>query len=147
MFKNILVPTDGSEISHQMAQHAVTFARDIGAKITAFYAKPEYPVVFYGEGVLIDPATPEKYASMMEERANEYLGHIEKMCAEASVPFSGRSTVSDTPYKAIINAADDAQCDLIFMASHGRRGLSAILLGSETSRVLTHTSIPVLVYR
>ena len=147
MFKHILVPTDGSALSQKTAARAVSFAKEAGARITVFYAKPEYPVTYYGEGALIDPTTPEKFAELMDKQAGEYLGKVTALCAEAGVPCSTATATSDVPYEAIIAAAEAAGCDLIFMASHGRRGISALLLGSETHKVLTHTSIPVLVYR
>ena len=147
MFKHILVPTDGSELSQKTAARAVTFAREAGAKVTAFYAKPEYPVTYYGEGALIDPTTPEKFAELMDKQASEYLGKVARLCEESGVACATVTATSDVPYEAIIEAAEAAGCDLIFMASHGRRGISALLLGSETHKVLTHTTIPVLVYR
>ena len=147
MFKHILIPTDGSELSRQTAQRAVSFAKEAGASVTVFFAKPEYPITYYGEGALIDPTTPEKFANLMSEQAAGYLGEIEKICADAGVPCKVASSTSDVPYEAIIEAAETAGCDLIFMASHGRRGFSAMLLGSETNKVLTHSKIPVLVYR
>lgn len=147
MFKHIFVPTDGSELSQATVQRAVTFAREAGARITAFFAKPEYPIAYFGEGALIDPTTPEKFAEMAEQQATEYLGEVSRLCAEAGVPCSTVSATSDIPYEAIIEAAEKAECDLIFMASHGRRGFSGFLLGSETNKVLTHSKIPVLVYR
>ncbi len=147
MFKHILVPTDGSQLSQETTRRAVTFAQEAGARVTAFYAKPEYPVTYYGEGALIDPMTPEKFAEMAEEQAEEILGFVEKLCQDAGVSCAKLSLTSDIPYEAIIEAATRSGCDLIFMSSHGRRGISALLLGSETHKVLTHTKIPVLVYR
>jgi len=147
MFKQILVPTDGSELSRETARRAVSFAREAGARITAFYAKPEYPVSYYGEGALIDPTTPEKFAELAERQATETLDFVVQLCESAGVPVDRLSMTSDIPYQAIIDAATEAGCDLIFMASHGRRGFSALLLGSETNKVLTHSKIPVLVYR
>lgn len=147
MFKHILVPTDGSELSQATAERAVSFAKEAGARITAFYSKPEYPIAYFGEGALIDPTTPEKFAELSEQQSTEYLGMVEKLCAEAGVPCSKLSVTSDVPYEAIIEAAETTGCDLIFMASHGRRGISGFLLGSETNKVLTHSKVPVLVYR
>lgn len=147
MFKHILVPTDGSELSADTVSKAVNFARETGAKITFFYAKPDYPVAFYGEGALIDPTTPEKFAAMADKQAQDILSAAQKVAAAAGVPCAGDSSTSDVPYEAIIAAATDKGCDLIFMASHGRRGLSGLLLGSETQKVLTHSKTPVLVYR
>jgi nucleotide-binding universal stress UspA family protein len=147
MFKHILVPTDGSELSQDTIKRAVTFAREAGARITAFFAKPEYPVTYFGEGALIDPTTPEKFSEMAEQQAREVLDFVQKECEEAGVPCQGVSATSDVPYEAIISTAEAQGCDLIFMASHGRRGISGLLLGSETNKVLTHSKIPVLVYR
>lgn len=147
MFKHILVPTDGSEFSTTTVQRALTFAREAGAKVTFYFAKPDYPIAFYGEGALIDPTTPEKFAEMADSQANRILNEASALAKEAGVECFISSTVSDVPYTGIIAAADAAACDLIFMASHGRRGLAALLLGSETQKVLTHSKIPVLVYR
>ena len=147
MFKHILVPTDGSALSADTVKKAVDFARETGAKITFFYAKPDYPVAFYGEGALIDPTTPEKFAEMAEKQAKEILDAAQALAATAGVPCATVSATSDAPYQAIIDAASANGCDLIFMASHGRRGLSGLLLGSETQKVLTHSKVPVLVYR
>jgi len=147
MFKHLLVPTDGSALSTDTARRAVIFAKEDGARITFFFAKPEYPVAFYGEGALIDPTTPEKFADMADKQAKEILSQCEVLAAEAGVACDSMTSISDVPYRAIIDAASSAGCDLIFMASHGRRGISGLLLGSETQKVLTHSTIPVLVYR
>lgn len=147
MFKHLLVPTDGSSLSTEAVKHAISFAKEAGAKITFFFAKPDYPVAFYGEGALIDPTTPEKFAEIADRQAREILAQAEKMARDAGIEAKCASTVSDVPYRAIIDAAQAAGCDLIFMASHGRRGFSGLLLGSETQKVLTHSTIPVLIYR
>ena len=147
MFKHILVPTDGSELSREAVRRAVAFAKEAGARVTAFYAKPEYPVTYYGEGALIDPTTPEKFAELAEQQARQVLDFVVQACDVAGVACTTLSLTSDVPYEAIIQAAEQSGCDLIFMASHGRRGFSGLLLGSETNKVLTHSKVPVLVYR
>lgn len=147
MFKHILVPTDGSELSQNTIERAVTFAKEAGARLTAFYAKPGYPVIYYGEGALIDTTSPEQFAELAEEQAAKILTQAEELCRKEGVPYAGVTLTCDVPYEGIIQAATEAGCDLIFMASHGRRGFSDILLGSETHKVLTHSTIPVLVYR
>lgn len=147
MFKHILIPTDGSELSRATAARAVSFAKENGAQVTVFFAKPEYPIAYFGEGALIDPTTPEKFAELADQQAAEYLGEVQKLCAENGVECTIVSATSDIPYEAIIEAAEKSGADLIFMASHGRRGISGLLLGSETNKVLTHSKIPVLVYR
>jgi nucleotide-binding universal stress UspA family protein len=147
MFRHILVPTDGSEFSQETVRRAVAFAKETGATITAFYAKPEYPVTYYGEGVLIDTTSPEKFAELAEVQAQEILDSVAGLCQEAGVPCNRATATSDVPHEVIVEAATANDCDLIFMASHGRRGLTSLLLGSETQKVLTLSTIPVLVYR
>ena len=147
MFKHILVPTDGSPLSSDTVKRAIAFARETGARVTFFLAKPDYPVAFYGEGALIDPTTPDKFAEMADKQAQEILAAHEASAKAEGVASASLSSVSDIPYEAIIAAAETSGADLIFMASHGRRGLTGLLLGSETQKVLTHSRIPVLVYR
>jgi nucleotide-binding universal stress UspA family protein len=147
MFKHILVPTDGSQLSFETAKKAVDFAKECNARITFFFAKPDYPIAFYGEGALIDPTTPEKFSEMADRQGAEILAQVRSIGEFVGVVCDTRSAVSDVPYQAIIDVADECSCDLIFMASHGRRGISGLLLGSETQKVLTHSTIPVLVFR
>lgn len=147
MFKHILVPTDGSALSEGAVRRAVTFAREAGARITAFYAKPEAPLAQYIEGIQVDKLIQEQYDKAAEQQAKTILGFVEGLCRDAGVACTTAEASSDSPYEAIIEAANANGCDLIFMASHGRRGISGLLLGSETSKVLTHSKIPVLVFR
>lgn len=147
MFKHILVPTDGSQLSTDTVKRAIVFAKETGARITFFFSKPDYPVAFYGEGALIDPTTPEKFAEMADRQASEILAACENQAKAENVECATLATTNEVPYEAIIDAADRSGCDLIFMASHGRRGISGLLLGSETQKVLTHSKVPVLVYR
>ena len=147
MFKHILVPTDGSPLSSDTVKRAIAFAKETSAMITFFFAKPDYPVAFYGEGALIDPTTPDRFAEMAEQQAREILAAHESAAKAEGVACGSMSSVSDLPYEAIIAGAETVGADLIFMASHGRRGISGLLLGSETQKVLTHSKIPVLVYR
>lgn len=147
MFKRILVPTDGSQFSQDTARRAVALARESGASIFAFYAKAHCPVAYYNEGLAVNSALPDRFDELTEGEAQKALGFIEDLCQEAGVKCAKLSVINDVVYAAIIDAATQNDCDLIFMASHGRRGLSALVLGSETHKVLTHTRIPVLVYR
>ena len=147
VFKHLLVPTDGSELSSMAVANAVGFAKESGAKITFLYAKPDYPIAFYGEGALIDPTTPEKFAQHAEAQAQQVLSRCTDKAREVGIECMSVSVTNDVPYEAIIDTAHSSGCDLIFMASHGRRGLKGLLLGSETQKVLTHSTIPVLVYR
>ena len=147
MFKNILLPTDGSQFSEETAKCAVSFAKEAGARITVFYVKQDYPVCYGSDGYLFDSDPPGRFVEIGEKEAREIVGLVEKLCAEAGVKCSTVIHANENIYKAIIEAATQNSCDLIFMASHGRRGVSALLLGSETNKVLTHSKIPVLVYR
>lgn len=147
MFKHILVPVDGSQLSDNTADRAISFARENQAKITFLFVKPEYPLAFYGEGALIDPTTPERFAEMADEQAKDILDKAETKAQAQGVTVASLSLTNSAPWEGIIAAAAQAGVDLIFMASHGRRGISGLLLGSETQKVLTHSKIPVLVYR
>lgn len=147
MFKHILVPTDGSALSESTVARAVSFARDAGARITFFYAQPDFPMPIYGEGALIDPTTPEQFAKSAALEAERILEGAKGVADASGVLADTDTLVNEVTYEAIIDAAERHGCDLIFMASHGRRGIAGLLLGSETQKVLTHSKTPVLVYR
>lgn len=147
MFKHLLVPTDGSELSVATVDRAIGFAKEAGARVTFFYAQPDFPMPIYGEGALIDPTTPEQFAKGAAQEAARILDAARGKAEAVEVVCDTDTVVSEVPYEAIIEAAERHACDLIFMASHGRRGLASLLLGSETHKVLTHSKIPVLVYR
>ena len=147
MFKHILVPTDGSALSESTVSRAVTFARSSGARITFFYSQPDFPMPIYGEGALIDPTTPEQFSRSAAAEAQSILAKAKAIADADGVVAATDTVVNEVPYQAVIDAADRHGCDLIFMASHGRRGIAGFLLGSETQKVLTHSKTPVLVYR
>lgn len=147
MFKHLLVPTDGSELSQSTVTRAIAFAKDAGARITFFYAQPDFPLPIFGEGALIDPASPEQFAQAAQKEADTILTTAMSLAKASGVPASVDTVISEIPYKGIIESASRNGCDLIFMASHGRKGLAGLILGSETQKVLTHSTLPVLVYR
>jgi len=147
MFKNILVPTDGSEFSQSTIRRAVSFAKEAGARITAFNVKPPHTEIYWAKGAYVHLPKDDEIERLSEQEAQEMLGFVEKLCQDAGVSCKKQTATSGTIYEAIIDAAKQNDCDLIFMASHGRRGLNALILGSETNKVLTHSKIPVLVYR
>ncbi len=148
MFKNILVPVDGSELSDAAVTRACSFAREASARLTFYYAKPGYfPASIAGEALFNDVENYNTYLAAMEKQAESILRKAAKVAVDAGVPADTVSEEYDTPHEGIIAAAEGRGCDLIFMASHGRRGVGALLLGSETNKVLTHCKIPVLVYR
>lgn len=147
MFKHILVPTDGSTLSLRAAKHAVRLAMVHGARITAFYAAPEYHANIAGDYLPANFVSLEVFKKQIKKTANRYLDQIKKLAAVGGVACSGLYASDDLPYQAIIKAAKQRKCDLIFMASHGRSGIAGLLIGSETHKVLTHCKLPVLVYR
>jgi nucleotide-binding universal stress UspA family protein len=147
MFKHILVPTDGSKLSAKAAKQAVNLAKALGARITGFYAAPPYSSTYYSDGHILRAPSAAAQAEFALEHARKCLSAIEVEAEVEKVPCEVFHVVSDSPYKAIIDAAKKKKCDLIFMASHGRRGLSGLVLGSETQKVLPHSKIPVLVCR
>lgn len=147
MFKNILVPTDGSKRSMATMNKAVEYAKSTGARLVFFYAKPDPRFELYGETMLVDPRALENFGSMAEEHAQKVLATCTSLAQAEGVASTAVTTSASAVFEAIIAAANASNCDLIFMASHGRRGVAALLLGSETQKVLTHSTIPVLVFR
>lgn len=147
MFKHLLVPTDGSPLSQEAVTRAISFAREAGARITFFCAEKWMPKMYYGMGAIFDPHMPAELHKSADDTAHAILDAAEQEAQAAGVACSKLALASDQPYLAIIEAARRQDCDLIFMASHGRRGVGALLLGSETQKVLSHSTIPVLVHR
>lgn len=137
MFKRIMVPTDGSPASTAAVNAAVGFAQGTGARVVGLHVIPLRPLFSHMLGVLAAPGN--------RQLADGYLGYLELRAAQAGVPASVLTRNSDTPWEEIIRAARDLLCDLVVMGSHGRGGAAALLLGSQTQAVLTHSAIPVLV--
>ncbi|AOZ06824.1 universal stress protein [Cupriavidus malaysiensis] len=144
MFKHILLPTDGSELSKKAINGGLELAKAIGARVTAYVCLEEYPYTPFSEIVV---EAPQAFKDRIENQARLYLKEVETAAAAAGIPFDSDMTTFAVPYLGIIDAAERHGCDVILMASHGRRGLSGLLLGSETQKVLTHSEIPVIVYR
>jgi nucleotide-binding universal stress UspA family protein len=147
MFKHILIPTDGSELSNRAVAAGIELAKKARAKVTGLFVAPPPTPVLYDKFMPVGYMTPDDHAELIRRTASEYLGVIEKAAKEAGVAVECVTVTSDFPADEIVKAADERNVDLIFMASHGRRGVKAVLLGSETQKVLTHTTRPVLVYR
>ena len=145
MYKHLLLPTDGSPLSEEAVRRGVQFARQLGAKVTGFYAMPEFLRVSYTMAMVEN--SKDIFGSQARERAEKVLETVKRIAVEEGVECDTVSVVSDAPYEAIIQTATERGCDLILMASHGRRGIQGFLLGSETNKVLTHSKIPVLVHR
>ena len=148
MFKHILIPTDGSKLASESALAGVRLAKALGARVTAFFAAPPATPIIFKSMLPVGYATPEEHEAMTRKAAASYLGAIEKAAKAAGVRCETASVTSDFPAEAILAAAKKGRCDLVFMASHGRRGLRrSSLLGSETQKVLSESPLPVLVYR
>lgn len=147
MYKEVLIPTDGSSLSGHAVAHGVALAKATGARVTGLFVAPApTPVVF--EGMMpVAYMQPDEHARLTAQAAERFLGAIEKAAQKAGVPFEGVTVAGEFPAEAILDIASRRKCDLIVMASHGRRGLAGVLLGSETQKVLTHAKVPVLVCR
>jgi len=146
MFKNILIPTDGSELSQSAVRAAVDLAKTHQARITGIHVIPDYHLLIAYEGAF-DPVTEERIEEEAKTRAQIYLEYVRKAAEESGVQCDTVCETGDHPHDAIIKTAHARKCDLIVMTSHGRKGLAAMLLGSETRKVLTHARVPVLVVR
>ena len=149
MFRHILFPTDGSPISQRAAKFAVELARSSGAKLTAVHTIPRFSPPAFGEGMLPYPElySPEEYKRITEKAAQEMLAKVEAAAKKSGVACDTAILDAAAPWKGIVDAAQKRRCDVIVMASHGRRGLEGLVLGSETHKVLTHSKTPVLVCR
>ena len=147
MYKNLLVATDGSKLSDKALAQAIGLAQAVGATLTIFYAAPDYPMPAYADGVVYEPVSRKEYAKLAAEDAQKILGKAATKAEAAGLVSKTAYAIASAPWEAILAAAKKHKCDAIVMASHGRRGISAVLLGSETQKVLTHTKLPVIVVR
>ncbi len=145
MFKHVLIPTDGSDLSRKALLYGVQLAKESNAKVTVLTVRPPYVI---GSMDMIGVVGSQDEFEAETQRYADYALTQARMAGEsAGVEIETVQDVGDQPFRAIIDCAKAHGCDLIVMASHGRRGVSALLLGSETVKVLTHSSVPVLVYR
>ena len=145
MFKHILLPTDGSALSKMAVQQGVALAKALGARVTGLHVSPEFHVVTYRAEMLED--TENQYMQDSQRYAAEVLAEVQREAQASGVACETVVVVSDHPHEAIIRTAAERGCDLIAMASHGRKGITGFLLGSETQKVLVHSDKPVLVLR
>jgi nucleotide-binding universal stress UspA family protein len=145
VFKHVLLPTDGTDHGVQAVTRGIEFARSVGARVTGLHVMTPF-YLYTLDGVLVGD-TEEDYERENRARAEQYLAEITTAAEKAAVPCEVTSVTADHPWREIIHVAQERGCDVIFMASHGRSGMAALLLGSETMKVLTHAKIPVLVYR
>jgi nucleotide-binding universal stress UspA family protein len=147
MFKRILMPTDGSKLSRAALKAAIGLAKDTGAVLHVLNVQPPYMPPVIAEVPMANIYSPQDHEMAVAKSAGKILAEAERLAAAGGVRIKTQYVLEPSPYEAIIRAARRAKCDLIVMASHGRRGLSGFLLGSETQKVLTHCKIPVLVHR
>ena len=150
MYKHILIPTDGSKLSNQAVTTGLKFAKSVNAKVTCLFVLPHFRTLQEGdEGsrAKINKLTESLHKEEDEAIARKVLAPVEKLANDQGIPCTAVHVSSNLPYQAIIDTAKKNRCDLILMASHGRSGVQAVLLGSETTKVLTHAKIPVLVVR
>lgn len=145
MYRHLLVPTDGTELSHEMIACAVELARALGARVTFFHAQRDYAASLLDDGALMQLLSPDIFVEMAAGDGRAVLSKAETYAVEAGVAFNSVLKVSDRPYEAILETAEECGCDLIFLASHGRRGIKSVMLGSQMQKVLSHARIPVLV--
>jgi nucleotide-binding universal stress UspA family protein len=144
MFKRILVPTDGSEITQKAVATAIGLAKSLGAMLYTLSVKEPFPYSAISE---MQPVPPQEFFDAQERIASERVNAVRDACKTAGQTCEGHTVEAVHPWEAIIEHAKNNACDLIVMSSHGRRGVTALLLGSETQKVLTHTAIPVLIVR
>ncbi len=144
MFQRILVPTDGSDITQKAIETAIQLAKSLGASIHTICVKEPFP---YGAISEMQPTPPQEFFDAQERIATRHVAAVGAACAAAGVSCTALTLEALHPWEAIIEHARKHECDLMVMGSHGRRGVSALLLGSETQKVLTHSKIPVLVVR
>lgn len=144
MYRHILVPTDGSEITAKAVSTTVSLARALNAKVSTLAVKEPFPYSAISE---MQPVPPQEFYDTQQQIATRHVDAVKSACTAAGLACDAHTVEALHPWEAIIEHAKAQNCDLIVMASHGRRGMSALLLGSETQKVLTHTTIPVLVVR
>ena len=147
MFRNILVPTDGSALSRKAIKRAVQLAKEQKGRVTGFYVGPAWRARAADESIPYRIVSPDQHQANVKKMAARILKAVESEAAKAGVPCTTSFSTDDFPYMKIVEAATRNGCDLILMATHGRRGISRLLLGSETSKVLAHSKVPVLVCR
>jgi nucleotide-binding universal stress UspA family protein len=147
MFKHILIPTDGSAVSAKAVKAGIAFAKESGARVTGYYAVEPVPLHLYGEGYVADKGMVVEFERRALAAAKRHVLAIARAARKAGVKFEPLVRIARTPYEGIVEAVQKRNCDLIFMSSHGRRGLLRLTLGSVADKVIQLSKVPVLVYR
>jgi len=147
MFKHILIPTDGSAVATKAVKAGIALAKQSGARITGFYAVEPVPVHLYGEGYVADQRIVAEFEKRQRAVARKHVAALGREAHKAGVRFDAVVQSARTPYEGIVAAAQKKNCDLVLMASNGRRGLARLAVGSVTDKVIQLSKVPVLVYR
>ena len=144
MYQRILVPTDGSDVTAKAVQTAIDLAKLSGGQLVTISVKEPFPYSAISE---MQPVPPQEFYDAQQRIATQRVAQVQQLCSEAGLPCEAHTVEALHPWEAIIEHAQRSNCDLIVMASHGRRGVAAMLLGSETQRVLIHSAVPVLIVK
>ncbi|MEN9513811.1 MAG: universal stress protein [Burkholderiaceae bacterium] len=147
MYKHFLIPTDGSEPSEAAVDAALKLAAETGAKVLALNIQMPFVPPAFAEMPIAAPFTDAEYEKAVMQASERVLASVKARADALQVSCKTLTKLDTSVWETIIDVADDEACDLIFMASHGRKGLAALILGSETQKVLTHSGVPVLVHR
>jgi nucleotide-binding universal stress UspA family protein len=147
MFKNILIPTDGSELSQKAAASGVALAKAVGARVTGFFAAPPATPIVYRDHMPVGLSQPAEHAQLIEQTAAKYLDYIARAAEQAGVAYQGLHATNDYPADAILGIADKEQCDAIVMGTHGEGGLRGVFIGSVAQKVINQAKIPVMIVR
>lgn len=147
MYKHFLIPTDGSEPSEAAVDAALKLAAETGAKVLALNIQMPFVPLAFAEMPIAAPFTDAEYEKAVMQASERVLASVKARADALHVSCKTLTKLDTSVWETIIDVADDEACDLIFMASHGRKGLAALILGSETQKVLTHSGVPVLVHR
>lgn len=147
MYQRILVPTDGSALSKKAVTSAIEQAAATGAELVALYVVPRYPMSYFEGGISVSNSEVARTEKQWNDRGQAVVDEVQRAAKAGGVKARGVLTRSDLVAESVISAAKKHKCDLIVMASHGRKGIKRVLLGSETQHVLTHSKLPVLVLR
>ncbi len=147
MFKNLLIPTDGSAVSRQAIKAGIQLAQALGAKVTGYYGIVMLAPSVFGDGDLIEKSLVRKLDRLARDTGEKYLDEISRAAAAAGVDYSGVISKPASAYEGIIEVTKKKRCDAIFIASRGRSEIKKLLLGSVTQKVLSHAQVPVIVYR
>ena len=147
MFRHILLPTDGSVLAAKSVAAGIALAKETGARVTGYFALESIPVSYYGEMYALNESDIESMERRDRDIAESHLARMKKEAEAAGVEFSSVISTVPSAHIGVIDTARKRKCDVIFMASHGRSGVSRVIMGSVTQKVLTHSKVPVLVYR